>query len=165
MSVARPTLQNDTRSNGGNTGGIKKRFLLKPISPPSTPKFGDRDSSPAAESADGVTTAAASTPAAAESGVVSPRARMANLLKRAAAGSRSQTHSPQPSLHDATTAPTTPLANAIEPNTDSDDEPFKRPYRRRHWLLALPNRIRRLFCSGDGEFTLTSIQVDRASMM
>ncbi|KAI6214276.1 Ligand-gated ion channel 50 [Aphelenchoides besseyi] len=144
LNQIRKTRKNDGKSNGSEANGLKKRFLLKPISPPVTPKL-DRDASPA----DAVTPTTES--------VASPRGRLVNAFKRAASGSPS----PQLSTNDLTSAATTPLTNAItKPGDDEEEVSFatgRQSKRKRLWQ-DIVSRVSQLW-SKDREWTLTSIQL------
>ncbi|KAI6187314.1 Ligand-gated ion channel 50 [Aphelenchoides besseyi] len=143
LNQIRKTRKNDGKSNGSEANGLKKRFLLKPISPPVTPRL-DRDPSPA----DAVNPTTES--------VASPRGRLVNAFKRAASGSPS----PQLSTNDLTSAATTPLTNAITKLGDDEEEVSfetgRQSKRKRLWQ-DIVSRVSQLW-SKDREWTLTSIQ-------
>ncbi|KAI6222419.1 Ligand-gated ion channel 50 [Aphelenchoides fujianensis] len=151
LNQIRKTRKHDGKSNGSEANGVKKRFLLKPISPPATPKS-DRD---AASPTDG-------TPTAPPSEATSPRGRLANVFKRAATGSPS----PQRSANDLTSVATTPLANAVTKVEEEEEEvPFAGRRSKRKLWRAFVSRVSSFWCPADREWTLTSIQAKTATLL
>jgi hypothetical protein len=168
LNQIRKTRKHDGKSNGSEANGVKKRFLLKPISPSGSPKSERGELSPTP----GATTPAPLTPNETTEGV-SPRARFANAFKRAGTNSPS----PQRSANDISTVvatPTIPLTNSIQEKTtivnneEDDDEVQYSTSRRSQWKAffnEVATRISKIWCPADREWTLTSIQVDRISMI
>lgn len=157
LNQIRKTRKHDGKSNGSEANGLKKRFLLKPISPSGSPKS-ERDSATPAPDTSPVTVSdnveATST----------PRSRFVNAFKRAGTGSPS----PQRTPNDITPIAnaTSPLTNAIEKTSivEEDDEvdcPTNRRFGWKSFWRGIVERVTKFWCPQDREWTLTSIQVDR----
>ncbi|KAI6175801.1 Ligand-gated ion channel 50 [Aphelenchoides bicaudatus] len=161
LNQIRKTRKHDGKSNGNEANGVKKRFLLKPISPSSSPKS-DRDAtSPAPDTA--------TNPTPSDAPAETPRSRFVNAFKRAGSGSPS----PQRPANDITAVSiTTPLTNAVEKTPivepDAEDEiefSTSRRFKFKNFWRDVFKRLANCWCPADREWTLTSIQVDRCSMI
>lgn len=169
LNQIRKTRKNDGKSNGNEVNGVKKRFLLKPISPSGSPKS-ERDAS--LPPPDSNTTNPPTTLSENDSVETVRRSRFANAFRRAATGSPSP-HRPSNDVSAITSNVTTPLTNAVgktsivEQDNGNDEVQFttSRIAKWKNFWGDLVQRISRICRPGDREWTLTSIQVDRCSMI
>jgi hypothetical protein len=166
LNQIRKTRKHDGKSNGSEANGLKKRFLLKPISPSGSPKSERDSATPAPETT--ATSPTTNSPLAVADNIEAastPRSRFANAFKRAGTGSPS----PQRTPNDLTPQQNaiSPLTNAIEKTsiTEEDDEvdfPTSRRFNWKNFWRGIVERVSKIWCPQDREWTLTSIQVDRS---
>ncbi|KAH7720472.1 CRE-LGC-50 protein, partial [Aphelenchoides avenae] len=150
LNQIRKTRKHDKR-NGGDVDGVRKKFLLSPINrdaSPSPPPHGDK-ASPVREPSPLPNANNVANPAA------KPLVGFRGLVNRAATA---------PTAGNATKAAETA---AVLPSDDESMEftPKRKPLWKRMWFYSLPAKAIAWVRSPEREWTVTSVQVDRCSMI